>query len=103
MLEEFNILKASAMPSAEQLTEFASKGDELCQIVTYGGDVFIYFKRTWIGANLSVNNHEYNVFFGDDLPNEDNLANLRDDGWQIVQLVPVGSNVYVYVRREVRG
>lgn len=100
---DYSILTATSLPSAYQLNELSARGDELSQVVEHNGNIFVYLKRSWSGPNVTVSGREYNVLVGDDLPNEDNLATLRDDGWELVQLVPMGARVLVYVSRLAEG
>lgn len=43
---------------------------------------------------------EYKVFEGDSLPNEQNLNELSEQGWELIQIIDRGGYVYVYLRRK---
>jgi len=98
-VEEYSIQRASSVPSRERLIKLSSQGWELVQVVCYKGEIFVYLKCTWDGATLVTGRFEYNAFEASSLLSEDNLDTILAGGWELIQLIPTSSKIYVYTRR----
>jgi hypothetical protein len=102
-VKEYDVKKASSLPSKEQMTGLSSQGWDLVQIVVYKGEIFVYLERIWSGVNIVVQGFEYNTLEAASLPNQDNLGEVLTGEWELVQLIPTDTMVYAYVRRPKNG
>jgi len=102
-MKDYDVLRASSLPSKEQMTELSSKGWDLVQIVGHKGDIYVYLERIWDGHEVIVQGFEYNTLESDSLPNQDNLGDMLTEGWELVQLIPTAAKVFAYTRRLKKG
>jgi hypothetical protein len=99
--KEFMVYTTGKLPNSDSLNQFAARGQYLMQIIIQKNEVILYFETLWQGACLVKGKFEYQIIIGAGLPNDDDMDYIMGDGWELVQIIPVGDMCYIYNRRKV--